>query len=155
MSLGGGSVEDMRQAQITLRHDGLQKIVGNVARLRKGKDYLEVRQVAISRTIRHIEKQLSDCEDAEEEQELSELAENLYSIGSDLEAYRAHLETDIDKMRRGIEMLKALRGKPGRRAFTAYVTEDTELSLQDLAQARTYYDEVIETVKGLKDGSLR
>lgn len=146
----------MRQAQTTIRTgDGLQKIAGNVACLRRGKDYLEVRQAAISRTIRKIERQISFCENVEEEQELVDLAENLYSIGSDLEAFRAHLDTELDKMRRGIEMLQALRGKPGRRAFTAYVTEDTELALQDLAQARVYYDQVIETVKGLKDESPR
>ena len=135
--------------------DGLQKIAGNVACLRQGKSYLEVRQVAISRTIKRIEKQMSDCEDQEEIQDLIDLAENLYSIGSDLEAYRAHLETDLEKMRRGVEMLEALRGKPGRRAFAAYVAEDTELSLQDLTQARSYYDQVIESVRQLKDESAR
>jgi hypothetical protein len=134
----------------TTTQDGLKRIVGNVARLRKGKDYLEVRQAAISRTIKRIERQLNACDDAEEEFDLMDLAENLYSIGSDLEAYRAHLETELDKMRRGIEMLEAVRSKQGRRAFAAYMYEDTELSLQDLAQARNYYDQVILTVRGLK-----
>ena len=145
----------MKRRHTVLSERGLQRITSNVASLRQGKDYLEVRQAAISRTIKRIERQLEGCEDTEEEQDLVELAENLYSIGSDLEAYRAHLETELDKMRRGVEMLEALRGKQGRRAFEAYVVEDTELSLQDLAQARNYYDQVIETVRRLKDESPR
>jgi hypothetical protein len=145
----------MEQVAVKTAQEGLKKIVGNVASLRRGKNYLEVRQAAISRSIKGVENQLTNCDDAEEEQDLIDLAENLYSIGSDLEAYRAHLETELDKMRRGVEMLEALRGKQGRRAFEAYVYEDTELSLQDLAQARNYYDQVIDTVKHLKDGSPR
>jgi prefoldin subunit 5 len=145
----------MKRRHTVMSESSLQRITSNVASLRRGKDYLEVRQTAISRTIKRIERQLEGCDSLEEEQDLAELAENLYSIGSDLEAYRAHLETEIDKMRRGVEMLEALRGKQGRRAFEAYVVEDTEISLQDLAQARNYYDQVIETVRRLKDESPR
>lgn len=134
---------------------GIRRIATNVEILRRGKNYLEVRQTAISRIIKKIEKQLEVCEDLDEEQELVDLAENLYSIGSDLEAYRAHLETELDKMRRGVEMIEGIRGKQGRRAFEAYVYEDTELSLHDLDQARLYYDQVIDTVRSLKDESPR
>ena len=130
---------------------GLQKIVRNVAQMRREKSYLEVRQVAITRTLRSVERQLDACDDTEEERSLQDVIDNLCAIGSDLETYRSHLETDLDKVTRGVQTLETLRGKPGKVAFAAYIAEDTELSVRDLAQVHSYYDQVIETLKKLKE----
>lgn len=144
----------MSQTRIKTSQDELQKIVRNVAQMRREKNYLEVRQLAITRTLRKVERQLTLSEDSEEEQSLQDIVDNLCAIGSDLETHRSHLEVELDKVSRGVETLTALRGKPGKRAFAAYIIEDTELSVRDLAQVRSYYDQVIETLKKLKDETL-
>ena len=64
------------------------------------------------------------------------------------------LKTDLDKVTRGVQTLETLRGKPGKRAFAAYIAEDTELSVRDLAQVHSYYDQVIETLKKLKEDQV-
>ena len=75
-----------------MSQDGLQMIVRNVAQMRREKSYLEVRQVAITRTLRRVERQLNRCDDTEEEHNLQDIIDNLCAIGSDLETYRSHLE---------------------------------------------------------------
>jgi len=144
----------MRQTQQLTGKNGLQQIARNVTKMRREKSYLEVRQVAITRTLRRIERQLAISDDAEEEQNLHDIIDNLCAIGSDLETYRAQLEVELDKVNRGVQTLETLRGKPGKVAFAAYIMEDTELSLRDLAQVHSYYDQVIETIKKLKDDQL-
>ncbi len=133
---------------------GLQKIVRNISYMRREKNCLEVRQVAIRRSLRKIEEQLSLSDDVDEVENLQDVVDNLCSISSDLESYRDHLETELDKISRGLKSLELLRGKPGRIAFTAYITEDTELSVSNLMRARVYYDQVVETLKTLKDESV-
>ena len=91
--------------------DDLQHITLNVAHMKREKSCLEVRQSAIARTLRRMELQLVDCDDAEEEQSLQDLVENLSNISSDLETYR-------------------------------------------LAQVRSYYDQVILTLKKLSDNTI-
>lgn len=144
----------MSQTRVKTSQDELQKIVRNIAQMRREKSYLEVRQLAITRALRRVERQLTTSDDNEEEQSLQDIVDNLCAIGSDLETHRSHLETELDKVSRGVETLATLRGKQGRKAFAAYISEDTELSLQDLAQVRCYYDQVIETLKKLKDETL-
>ena len=68
--------------------------------------------------------------------------------------FRSHLETELDKVKRGVATLETLKGKQGRQAFAAYVKEDTELSIKNLSQVRSYYDQVIETIKQLNDEPL-
>ena len=144
----------MSQTRLKTSQDELQKIVRNVAQMRREKNYLEVRHVAITRALRRVERQLTTSDDNEEVESLQDIVDNLCSIGSDLETHRSHLETELDKVNRGVETLATLRGKQGRKAFAAYITEDTELSVKDLAQVRSYYDQVIETLKKLKDETL-
>ena len=144
----------MSQTRIKTSQDELQKIVRNIAQMRQEKNYLEVRQLAITRALRRVERQLTLSDDIEEEQSLQDVVDNLCAIGSDLETHRSHLETELDKVSRGVETLATLRGKQGRKAFAAYISEDTEISLQDLVQVRSYYDQVIETLKKLKDETL-
>lgn len=134
--------------------DDLQHITLNVAHMKREKSCLEVRQSAIARTLRRMELQLVDCDDAEEEQSLQDLVENLSNISSDLETYRSNLEIELDKVDRGIKMLNNLPDQVGRKAFAAYVTEDTELSVKNLAQVRSYYDQVILTLKKLSDNTI-
>jgi hypothetical protein len=144
----------MSQTRQRTSQDQLQKIVRNVAQMRREKSYLEVRQMAITRALRRAERQLASSGDNEEEQSLQDIVDNLCAIGSDLETHRSHLETELDKVSRGVETLASLRGKSGKRAFAAYITEDTEISIRDLVQVRSYYDQVIETLKKLKDETL-
>jgi len=144
----------MSQTRVQTSQDELKKIVRNVAQMRREKNYLEVRQVAITRALRRVERQLATSDDNEEVDSLQDIVDNLCAIGSDLETHRSHLETELDKVSRGVETLATLRGKPGKRAFAAYITEDTELSVRDLAQVRSYYDQVIETLKKLKDETI-
>ena len=141
----------MSQTQQQTSQDKLQKIVHNMAHMRKEKNCLEVRQVAIRRALKKIERQLATSDDVEEEQNLEDIVDNLFSISSDLESFREHLETDLDKVRRGVESLATIKGKAGWRAFAAYIAEDTELSIQNLTQVHSYYDQVIETIKTLKE----
>lgn len=144
----------MSQLQQQTTQNGLQKIVHNIAYMRREKGCLEVRQVAIRRALKRVEHQLSTSDNIEEVEDLQDVVDNLCSISSDLESYRDHLETELDKISRGLKALALLRGKPGRNAFAAYITEDTELSVSNLVRARTYYDQVIETLKTLKDESV-
>jgi hypothetical protein len=139
----------MRQLPAPIGLDGLQQIAQNVSHMRHERDCLEVRQLAIRRTLRKIERQLSMSDDLEEVESLQDILDNLCVIGSDLETYRSHLETELDKVIRGMKTLKSLRGKHGRKAFAEYVTEDTELSVQNLRQVRSYYDQVIATIKDI------
>lgn len=144
----------MSQLQQQTTQNGLQKIVRNIAYMRREKGCLEVRQVAIRRALKRIEHQLTLSDDVDEVENLQDVVDNLCTISSDLESYRDHLETEIDKINRGLKALALLKGKPGRCAFTAYITEDTELSVSNLMRARTYYDQVVETLKTLKDESV-
>ena len=144
----------MSQTRIQSSQDELQKIVRNVAQMRREKSYLEVRQMAITRTLRRVERQLTTSDDYEEVESLQDIVDNLCSIGSDLETHRSNLETELDKVCRGVETLSTLKGKSGKKAFAAYITEDTELSVKDLAQVRSYYDQVIQTLNKLKDETL-
>lgn len=144
----------MSQLQQQTTQNGLQKIVRNLAYMRREKNCLEVRQVVIRRALRKVEQQLLQSNDVDEAETLQDVVDNLCSISSDLESYRDHLETELDKINRGLKALDLLRGKPGRCAFAAYITEDTELSVNNLMRARTYYDQVIETLKTLKDESV-
>lgn len=141
----------MSQSQKQMSQYGLQKIVSNVAHMRREKNFLEVRQVAIRRELKKIERQLDRSEDEEEAQNLQDVANSLFSIGSDLESYRDHLESELDKVKRGIETLSTLTGKNNKQAFAAYITEDTELSIKNLSHMHTYYDQVIDTVRTLND----
>jgi ribosomal protein S17E len=139
----------MSQPQNQANQYGLQTIVNNVAHMRREKNFLEVRQVAIRRELKKIERQLSLSEDEEEMQNLQDVANSLFTIGSDLESYRDHLESELDKVRRGVETLSKLRSKSSKQAFAAYITEDTELSIKSLTHIHSYYDQVIETVRTL------
>lgn len=141
----------MSQSQKLVCQDSLHMIVSNIALMRREKNFLEVRQVAIRRELKRIERNIISSEDDEEVQNLQDVANSLFTIGSDLESYRDHLETELDKVKRGVETLKSLRGKTGVRAFTAYVKEDTELSIKSLSNIHSYYDQVIDTVKTLKN----
>ena len=134
-----------------MSQSGLQSIVSNIALMRREKNFLEVRQVAIRRELKKTERQITSSDNEEEIDNLQDVANSLFTIGSDLESYRDHLETELDKIKRGVETLKTLRGKSGVRAFTAYVQEDTELSIKSLTNIHSYYDQVIETVKTLKN----
>jgi hypothetical protein len=140
--------------KVKTKKDELQIIANNIAQMRREKNYLEVRQMAITRALRQVERNLNASDDIEEVQSLQEIVDNLCAIGSDLETHRSHLETELDKVSRGVETLSTLRGKPGRKAFAAYITEDTEISVRDLAQVRSYYDQVVMTLKKLKDETL-
>jgi hypothetical protein len=144
----------MNQLRQQTAKNGLQRIMGNVAYMRRGKGYLEIRQVAIRRALRRIEQQLTTADDIDEMEDLQDVADNLSSISSDLESYRDHLEVEFEKINRGISSLILLREKSGRNALTAYLTEDTELSVSSLMKARFYYDQVIDTLKTLKDESV-
>lgn len=141
----------MSQSQKQIAVYDLQKITKNVAHMRREKNFLEVRQVAIRRELKKIERQLSLSEDEEEVQNLQDVANSLFSIGSDLESYRDHLESELDKVRRGVETLAKIRGKNSQKAFAEYITEDTELSIKSLSHIHSYYDQVIETVRTISD----
>ncbi len=141
----------MSQSQNQINQLGLQTIVSNVAHMRREKNFLEVRQVAIRRELKKIERQLSESDDEEEVQNLQDVANSLFTIGSDLESYRDHLESELDKVRRGVETLSKLRGKSSQQAFAAYIAEDTELSIKSLTHIHSYYDQVIETVRTLNN----
>lgn len=132
----------------------LALIVKNVSRMRQEKGQLEARQTAILRAMKKVESRLAGSDDFEEVENLQEIVDNLCSISSDLEMFRSHLETELDKVKRGVAVLETLRGKQGRRAFAAYVREDTELSIKNLGHVRSYYDQVIETIKQLNDEPL-
>jgi predicted RND superfamily exporter protein len=132
-------------------HTDLERINANLAHMRRERCQLEVRQTAILRTMKRMETRLARCDDVDEVQNLQDIVDNLCSISGDLETYRSHLETELDKVKRGVAMLETLRGKPGKRAFAAYISEDTELSVRNLVQVRSYYDQVIETIRQLKD----
>jgi len=132
----------------------LALIAKNVSRMRQEKGQLEVRQTVILRAMKRVEVRLANSEDFEEVENLQEIVDNLCAISSDLEMFRSHLETELDKVKRGVAVLETLRGKQGRRAFAAYVKEDTEISIKNLSQVRSYYDQVIETIKQLNDEPL-
>lgn len=129
----------------------LERINANLSLMRRERCQLEVRQTAILRTMKRMENRLATCDDLDDAQNLQDIIDNLCSLSSDLETYRSHLETELDKVKRGIATLETLRGKPGKRAFAAYITEDTEISVRNLAQVRIYYDQVIETLRQLRD----
>ena len=132
----------------------LQTIERKVAFMLREKGCLEVRQTIIRRTLKKMEEELSASDHVEDVETLEDMIDNLFSISSDLESYRDHLESEIDKINRGLKTLAALKGKTGRSAFAAYVAEDVELSINNLTRARLYYDQVIETLKTLKDESV-
>lgn len=129
----------------------IQTIVSNVANMRRERNYLEVRQIAIRRVLRKAEGRLAMSDDDEEVDNLEDVVDSLCTISSDLESYRDHLEAELDKVKRGVETLKKLEGKSGSKEFADYITEDTEISLKNLTQVRSYYDQVIKTVKTLND----
>ena len=143
----------MSQTQQTAQID-LKQITQNLACMRRDKNYLEVRQCAIRRTLRNLEQQFSVSDDVDEAEELQDIIDNLCSISSDLETYRSHLEAELNKVTRGIQTLTTLRGRSGKQALAAYVIEDTELSMQNLARVRVYYDQVIETLQKIKTDPL-
>ncbi len=144
----------MSQIGLQTTQPDLERIGANLVKMRRERGRLEIRQVAILRTMKRMECRLADADDMDEVQNLQDIIDNLCNISSDLETYRNHLETELDKVKRGLATLETLKGKPGKRAFAAYVMEDTELSVKNLAQVRSYYDQVIETIKQLKDEPL-
>lgn len=146
--------QSMSQIGLHTTQPDLKRIDANLVQMRREKGRLEIRQVAILRTMKRMENRLALAEDMDEVQNLQDIIDNLCNISSDLETYRNHLETELDKVKRGLATLETLKGKPGKKAFADYVTEDTELSVKNLAQVRSYYDQVIETIRQLKDEPL-
>lgn len=144
----------MERAVRTKAADDLVVITDNVTLMRRERSRLEVRHIAIQRALSSVERQLDDTISVEEEQQLGDLADNLASISQDLELYRSHLEVELDKVKRGVATLEAMRGKPGRKALAEYILEDTTLSVKNLGQVRGYYDQVVETIRQLNDEPL-
>lgn len=144
----------MSQIGLQTTQPDLERISANLVKMRRERGRLEIRQVAILRTMKRMENRLALADDFDEIQNLQDIIDNLCNISSDLETYRNHLETELDKVKRGLATLENLKGKSGKRAFAAYVVEDTELSVKNLAQVRSYYDQVIETIRQLKDEPL-
>ncbi|MCA9355678.1 hypothetical protein KC865_04020 [Candidatus Kaiserbacteria bacterium] len=144
----------MKQIQLQTTQSGLQRIISNMSYMRKEKNRLAVRQVVIRRALKKVEDQLNQCEDIDEILSLQDTADNLCSISSDLESFRDHLEIELDKIRRGVEALSSLPNEAGFVSFQAYIIEDTELAIKNLLNVRSYYDQVVESIKAMKDESV-
>lgn len=144
----------MSQTHLQTTQNNFAKITTNLARMRCEKGQLEVRQTAINRTVRRMETRLATTDDFEEMQNLQDIIDNLHTIYNELDCYCSNLESELDKVRRGLSSLAAMKGKPGKLALESYITEDTELSVRNIEQIRSYYDQVIETIRQLKDEPL-
>lgn len=126
----------------------------NLRHMQRARTALEVRQVALCRSVRKIENRLSHSDDFDEVQNLHDILDNLGSLMNDLELFRSNLEKEVDKVHRGLAALQGDLGVAGYRALGAYITEDTNLSIENVQQVGSYYDQVLETMRHINDEPL-
>lgn len=129
-------------------------ILQNVKRMQRARNSLEVRQTALNRSVLKMERRLALSDDTEEMQNLQDILDNLASMMNDLELFRSNLEKEVTKVRAGLADLETLPQGAGATALTNYIAADTDLSIDNLSQVSTYYDQVLETVRSINDEPL-
>lgn len=126
----------------------------NLRQMKRARTALEVRQIALNRNVRKIEDRLSQSNDYDEVQNLHDVLDNLGSLMNDLELFRSNLEKEVDKVHRGLAALTNGLDVAGYRALGSYIAEDTNLSIENVQQVGSYYDQVLETVRHINDEPL-
>lgn len=133
-------------------YDDSVELRRNLSTIKRERSQLEARLTAIRRIEQEVRVYVRDIASDfhDESDEWEGLLGNIEAVEHDILSYLTHINTEIDKIHRGIDALELLRDTEGRRVLATYIQEDTELSIANIGKTISHYSEVIDSLRVMR-----